>query len=140
MTQKSRNVFRNALADLRKRHTQLLRDCVRSMKRTGISPVIPGQDYEAAIELLHTIYADKVATLAQTWLRKKSLYEPLFVMPPVRRRPAAVSAKPLTLVERRASAAKKKVREWQRKVKLANTKIRQYRKRVSYYTKKGVIS
>lgn len=140
MTQKSRNVFRNALADLRKRHTQLLRDCVRTMKRTGISPVIPGQDYEAAIELLHTIYADKVASLMQTWLRKKSLYEPLFAMPPVRRRPAASNAKPLTLVERRASAAKKKVREWQRKVKLANTKIRQYRKKVSYYTKKGVIS
>lgn len=138
MTRKAEYVFCNAAIDLRKQCGAMLRACVRKMRQQGCSPLIPGNDYEAAIELLAVYFEDELTVLFKRYRSKRNNYEPLFSMPPPRRKPV-VSAKPLTLVERRAVAAKAKVVEWQRKQKLAATKVRQYRKKVSYYTKKGVI-
>lgn len=142
MSRKVRTVFRNAAIDLRKRSGQIIRSCVLKMMReadNGIAPVIPGNDYEAAIELLRIYMEVELRGVIKHYRNKKSSYEPLFSMPPARRPKVVKTGKPLTLVERRAASAKRKVREWQRKSKLASTKIKQYRKKVSYYTKKGVI-
>jgi hypothetical protein len=98
-----------------------------------------GNDFEAALSLLETHLEHELIEIYARYLNRRSTYEPLFSMPPARRPKAAKTGRPLTLVERRAASAKRKVREWQRKSKLASTKIKQYRKKVSYYTKKGVI-
>jgi len=138
VTRKAEYVFRNAGIDLRKQCGRLVRNCVRKMRQHGCSPLLPGNDYDAAVEALASYFEDELTALFNRYRKHKSNYEPLFSMPPPRRKPA-VAAKPLTLVERRAVAAKAKVMQWQRKQKLAATKVRQYRKKVSYYTKKGVI-
>ncbi len=139
MTKKAEYVVRNALRDWRSKANQMVRNCLRRLRREGITPTQPGSnDFLAATETVEMYLRTELHDLVAEWEQKRSNYEPLFSMPPPRRKPA-VSAKPLTLVERRAVAAKAKVMEWQRKQKLAATKVRQYRKKVSYYTKKGVI-
>lgn len=61
-------------------------------------------------------------------------YELLSQMPEPRRE--YTRREPRTLVERRADAVDKKVREWERKLKLAKTKLATYRKKQKYYTQK----
>ncbi len=139
MTKKAEYVVRNALRDWRSRANQMVRNCLRRLRKEGITPTQPGvNDYLAATETVEMYLRTELHDLVAEWEQKRSNYEPLFSMPPARRKTAA-PAKPLTLVERRAVAAKAKVVQWQRKQKLAATKVRQYRKKVSYYTKKGVI-
>ena len=60
-----------------------------------------------------------------------------YVLPRPKRKRALATAPALTLVERRAQHAQKKLKEWQRKSKLAATKTKAYRKRVNYYKKRG---
>lgn len=142
MSRKGQIIYRNAALDLRKRCGDMVRACVRKMNEGGgvARWKTPDEtDYTAAIELLAIRMNDELCAVFKQYRMKASTYEPLFSMPPARRPKAAKTGKPLTLVERRAASAKRKVREWQRKSKLAATKIKAYRKKVSYYTKKGVI-
>lgn len=132
-------VIRNAAAHMRKKMRDMLRVAIAAAKRNypGVSNH-PAETFVACIDAL--CYGLKVQINAECEHIKsqRGNYQPLFSIPPARRKPSA-KAKPVTVVERRALAAKRKVREWQRKQKLAATKIKQYRKKVSYYTKKGVI-
>jgi len=139
MTKKAEYVFRNAALDLRKQCGAAVRNCVRRMRAHGCHPVNPGDDFEAAIELLALYFDGEITAVFKRYRNKRHNYEPLFSMPPARRKPAAKASKPLTLVERRAVAAKAKVDQWKRKRKLAETKLKMYLGQVSYYTKKGVI-
>jgi hypothetical protein len=139
MSQKAKIIYRNAARDMRKQIVEALRSCVRKVNKTGCTPLQPGNEYPAAVELLAIHLEGELETVFKRYRSRQSSYEPLFSMPPARRAKVVATAKPVTLVERRAAAAKRKVREWQRKSKLASTKIKQYRKKVSYYTKKGVI-
>lgn len=139
MTKKAQYVIRNALRDWRSKTNQMVRNCLRKLRKEGCTPTSPGtNDFLAATETVEMWLRTELHDLVSEWEMKRSNYEPLFSMPPARRKPV-VHSKPLTLVERRAVAAKAKVVQWQRKQKLAATKVRQYRKKVSYYTKKGVI-
>ena len=70
---------------------------------------------------------------------RRSNLEPLFSMPPARVKKRKGAAKPQTLVERRATAAASKVKEWQRKAKLAATKVKAYQRKHKYYKRKGVV-
>jgi hypothetical protein len=129
-------MLRNAARELLKQSREIAR---KVAKVRGLQPLMPGNDFMAALELAEDRWGHEVEILIAKWRQKRSTYEPLFSMPPARRPKVVKTGKTLTLVERRAASAKRKVREWQRKSKLASTKIKQYRKKVSYYTKKGVI-
>lgn len=138
MSKKAEIIFRNAARELRRRTGEIYRRVMVEL-RQGCVPVNPGQDWEAAIDSVKWAWKEAVGEVVQDFKRKRSTYEPLFTMPPARRE-KSTAARPVTLVEKRALAAKKKVKEWQRKSKLAATKIKQYQKKVKYYTKKGVVS
>ena len=138
MSKKAEIIYRNAARELRRRTGEIYRRVMVEL-RQGCDPVNPGQDWEAAIDGVKWAWKEAVGEVVQDFKRKRSTYEPLFTMPPARRE-KSTAAKPVTLVEKRALAAKKKVKEWQRKSKLAATKIKQYQKKVKYYTKKGVVS
>lgn len=139
MSAKVGYVFRNAAIDLRKQCKTAIRNAVRRMKANGYASQVTGDDYLAGIDGLATFFESEITKVFKAYRGKRHNYEPLFSMPPARRKPTVKSAKPLTLVERRAVAAKAKVVAWKRKQKLAATKVRMYGKKVSYYTKKGVI-
>lgn len=134
-------VVRNYAAHVRKNIRTLLSVAVaganQQMERDLL---IRGREptFSETVEVIHRHITSALGKESYRVVDKRSNYEPLFSIPPTRRRPSA-PAKPVTLVERRAVAAKRKVREWQRKAKLAATKIKAYRRKVSYYTKKGVI-
>jgi hypothetical protein len=139
VSRKAVTIYCNIARDLKGKLPSVIRGCIRRVRRTGCTPTIVGNDFEAALSLLETHLEHELIEIYARYLNRRSTYEPLFSMPPARRPKAAKTGRPLTLVERRAASAKRKVREWQRKSKLASTKIKQYRKKVSYYTKKGVI-
>jgi len=126
--------YANALRDFHKH--------LRSMMRErGLGRHRPSDDDEFT-EAMESMVSD-VQQVAFNYLvrvkTKRSTYCALFSMPPARRAKSVKTGKPVTLVESRAIAAKKKVETWQRKAKLANTKIKIYRRKVTYYKKKGVI-
>ena len=125
-------IIRNAAAHLRKQFREVVRGAV------ALSSAEAPSNFTTCIDTFCYRLQQQVIAECDRIKRQSSNYEPLFSMPPSRRK-AVATAKPVTLVERRAIAAKRKVIEWQRKQKLAATKIKQYRKKVSYYTKKGVI-
>jgi hypothetical protein len=129
-------ILRNAAREMLRKSREIARKVAKSK---GLQPLLPGNDFLAAMEVLEDRWGHEIEILVGKWRAKRSAFEPLFSMPPARRPKVVKTGKPLTLVERRAASAKRKVREWQRKSKLASTKIKQYRKKVSYYTKKGVI-
>lgn len=139
MSKKAEIIYRNAARELRRRTGDIYRKAMKELRREGCEPLMPGNDFAAALEMAATVWKDEVQRVFKDFKGKQATYEPLFSMPPARRERSTAS-KPLTLVERRAVAAKAKVREWQRKSKLAATKIKQYQKKVKYYTKKGVVS
>lgn len=139
MTRKAELIARNANRDLLSKCRKIAMAVSKRLRRDGCDPISPEHDFDAATELVETYWKLELEKVFLKYDKHKASYEPLFSMPPARRPKAAKTGKPLTLVERRAAAAKRKVREWQRKNKLAATKIKQYRKKVSYYTKKGVI-
>jgi hypothetical protein len=132
-------IIRNAAAHLRKKMREMLRVSVAAANRNypGASNY-PAETFAACIDAVCYGLKVQINAECEAIKRQRGNYEPLFSIPPARRKQVA-EAKPLTLVEKRALAAKKKVSEWQRKQKLAATKVKQYRKKVSYYTKKGVI-
>jgi hypothetical protein len=133
-------IIRNAAAHLRRKMRDMLRVSAKvAAKRNypGVSNY-PAETFAACIDAVCYGLKVQINVECEHIKSSKGNYEPLFSIPPARRATQPV-AKPLTLVEKRALAAKKKVREWQRKQKLAATKVKQYRKKVSYYTKKGVI-
>lgn len=139
MSKKAEIIYRNAARELRRRSGDIYRKAMKELRREGCEPLVPGNDFSAAMELLDIVWKDEVQRIFKDFKGKRSTYEPLFSMPPARREKSTAS-KPLTLVERRAVAAKRKIKEWQRKSKLAATKIKQYQKKIKYYTKKGVVS
>lgn len=139
MNKKTEYVFCNAARDLRKQCRVAIRNAVKRMRQTGYVALNPGDDYLAGVDGLAQYFEGEIVRVFKAYRNKRHNYEPLFSMPPARRKPPAKGAKPLTLVERRAIAARAKVVEWTRKQKLAATKAKLYRKKVSYYTKKGVI-
>jgi hypothetical protein len=141
MSRRAEVIYRNAVVELRREMAGIYRALLRELRSEGCTPGVPGDDFRAAVELLDTALDHRLGKLFQGWLARKSNYEPLFSIPPARRaRPAKPAAKPVTLIERRAVAVHKKVKEWQRKQKLAATKIKQYRRKVEYYRKKGVVT
>lgn len=139
MSKQGVTIYRNMARDVRSRMTGVFRNCLRKVRKTGCTPVVPGNEFLAACELMQTHLEMELESVFNNYRNRRGSFEPLFSMPPARRPKSAKAGRPLTLVERRAAAAKRKVREWQRKSKLAATKIKAYRKKVSYYTKKGVI-
>lgn len=139
MSKKAEIIYRNAARELRRRTGEIYRHAMAALARDGCSPNHGQGDWEAAICNLIWEWKNCLEIWREEIEEKRSTYEPLFTMPPARRE-KSTAAKPVTLVEKRALAAKKKVKEWQRKSKLAATKIKQYQKKVKYYTKKGVVS
>jgi hypothetical protein len=139
MSKKAEIIYRNAARELRRRTGDIFRAVMAVVAREGISPTPGHDDWEAAMEEVEWEWRQAVRAWCEHVEAKRSTYEPLFSMPPARRE-KSTAAKPLTLVEKRATAAKRKVKEWQRKSKLAATKIKQYQKKIKYYTKKGVVS
>ena len=138
MTRRAEIIYRNAVHELRREMGGIYRALLRELRNNGCTPMIRGDDFHAAVELMQTHLEREVIGMFKRWHAKKSNYEPLFAMPPARRPKS--EAKPMTLIERRAVAVNEKVKEWQRKQKLAATKVKAYRKRVQYYKKKGVIA
>lgn len=137
-------VARNFAGHLRGKLRRILRQAVKSAVRDLNRPPVGGtqaDQFEAAVHELTARFKGLLAWEESEVRSKKANYMPLFSMPPARRpRPAPKQSAPaLTVVERRAVAAKRKVAEWKRKQKLAATKVAAYQKRVRYYTKKGVI-
>lgn len=133
-------IVRNMAAHLRGEMRRIMREAVRLACASGAVQYTDARlEFAKAVEALRVQLVSRIAVECERVVNRSSNYMPLLSMPPAKRRVAAPS-KPLTLVERRAVAAKSKVCEWQRKQKLAATKVKQYRKKVSYYTKKGVIS
>lgn len=134
-------MLRNMAGHYRAKFKQIMRRALRDARR-DLRSDDPGLTVRDVFDRsLMALTDHMIQTLRQEEQRVEkgvSTYAPLFSMPPARRKPA-VPGKPLTLVERRAVAAKRKVVEWQRKQKLAATKVKSYRRKVSYYTKKGVI-
>lgn len=139
MSRQAVTIYCNIARDLKGKFPQAIRRCIRKVRATGCSQTYMETDFDAALRLIEYHLKCEFVNIYARYGHRRSTYEPLFSMPPARRPKAAKTGKPLTLVERRAASAKRKVREWQRKSKLASTKIKQYRKKVSYYTKKGVI-
>ncbi len=134
-------IMRNYLLHVRKSIRSIVADACAEAKQSATRRVLPDKTYTLFGELVRLATDLLVSRLREEQIRvarRQSNYEPLFSIPPARRQPTPAS-KPLTLVESRALAAKRKVIEWQRKQKLAATKVKQYRKKVSYYTKKGVV-
>lgn len=138
MSKKADIIYRNAVRELRRRNTDVCRQLLRSLRQTRWGMGTTGKEFDAAMELLRMRVKEEWHYVMRDFEQKRGNYEPLFSMPPARRQKGV--PKPVTLVERRAVAAKKKVAAWQRKAKLAATKVKVYRRKVSYYTKKGVIS
>lgn len=139
MSRQTVTIYCNLARDLKGKLPLLIRGCIRRARSTGCSPYSGESNFDAAIRLFELHLEHGLVELYSRYLNSRSTYEPLFSMPPARRPKVVKTGKPLTLVERRAASAKRKVREWQRKSKLASTKIKAYRKKVNYYTKKGVI-
>ena len=139
MSKKAEIIYRNAARELRRRTGGIYRHVIARMVAEGCDPVRKGEDWEAAMNDIEWEWRHAIKAVIEEFTAKRSTYEPPFTMPPARRE-KSTAAKPVTLVEKRALAAKKKVKEWQRKSKLAATKIRQYQKKIKYYTKKGVVS
>lgn len=127
--------YGNALRDFHKQ----LRALVRK-GGYGVSGMDAAADpFEEAVRIMAIDVRRASVEYTKKVMRQRTNYCVLFSLKPARRAKSAVTGKPLTLVESRAVAAKKKVETWQRKAKLANTKIKIYRRKVTYYKKKGVI-
>jgi hypothetical protein len=140
VTRKGKLMARNANRDLLSKCRKIALAVAKRLRRDGFwKPMNSEDDFSNAIDTVELYWREELEAVLLEYGRKRTSYEPLFSMPPARRPKVVKTGKPLTLVERRAASAKRKVREWQRKSKLAATKIKQYRKKVSYYTKKGVI-
>ena len=131
-----RRIVRSAGIHLRQKMRHLMREAVAS---ASVMLDRAGTPFETSVDRLCVALKVQINGECDRIKRHRSNYEPLFSLPPCRRQPSPPRL-PLTLVERRATAARGKVIEWQRKAKLAATKIKSYRKKVSYYKKKGVIS
>lgn len=135
-------VARNFAGHLRKRLRRLLKAALSSAVREArkSDAVSQSDQFDAAVSCIVESLRLDMLHEEHSVHRRRSVLEPLFGMPPARRSRSAVRGGPtLTLVERRAVAAKKKVQQWKRKQKLAATKVALYSKKVRYYTKKGVI-
>lgn len=130
-----RLIHRNAAAFLRKEFREVLR---KAVKMSAVDST-PCDDFARALATLQISLDTRLDELFDHWESRRGNYLPLFTIAPARRARKTKAGKPMTLVERRASAAHRKVVEWQRKQKLAATKIKAYRRKVKYYTKKGVI-
>lgn len=131
----ARIVQRNLARHLLKRMPHLLRLVLRHSDINRAAADVFAEIVETFPRHLHYELRDECKAI----LAKRSNFEPLLTMPPARRAKKDKQP-PLTLVERRAAAAKRKVEQWSRKSKLAATKVKAYRRKLTYYKKKGVIA
>jgi len=117
-------------------HQRLLREALAAVD--GNKYDASAMTYDNAVNCAMTSICTGTGEIRRIQLAHKHALEPLTMMPPPRRAKRAV-AKPMTVVERRAVAAKASLTAWQRKQKLAATKVKKYRVKVGYYKKKGVV-
>jgi hypothetical protein len=138
MNKLQRLQYANALRDFHKQMRQLVRKGGYGV--SGMDAVkTSGDAFEEAVRIMAIDVRRASVEYVKKVMAQKSTYCALFSMPPARRAKSVKTGKPVTLVESRAIAAKKKAAAWDRKAKLAKTKIGIYRRKVSYYKKKGVI-
>jgi hypothetical protein len=129
----ARKLVRLALV---KHHQRLLQESLSTLDTYKYN--LLDMDYIAACDVAIHAVQGAANELRNVYKAQQSTLEPLLLMPPPRRAKRA-AAKPMTVVERRAIAAKASLTAWERKQRLAKTKVKKYRTKVGYYKKKGVV-
>ena len=68
MTKKAEYVVRNALRDWRSKANQMVRNCLRRLRREGITPTQPGSnDFLAATETVEMYLRTELHDLVAEW-------------------------------------------------------------------------